>query len=109
MGLLINDGFTLTAKIAPRGPWPALTARFRPALPAACYEFLEASRPGAAARHSAAVKLLTAQLVSWDVTDDKGEVLAVTPANLRKLPMSYMEELINQVTGYGDAEADEKN
>ncbi len=110
MGLLINDGMTLTAKVAARGPWPELVAKYRPALPAAVIEYVEACKPSAAARLQATIKLLTDHLVSWDVTDAKGEIMAVTPASLRRVPQPYLDELTNHVTGYGSqAEEDAKN
>jgi hypothetical protein len=110
-GLLILDGFTLTAKIAARGPWPALTCRYRVALPAAVMTYSEDSRPSAAARMAATVKLLADHLASWDVTDDKGEVLPVTATNLRRVPMAYLDELVNHVSGYSSSaqEEDAKN
>ena len=113
MRLLIDDGFTLDGTIPGQGPWPTITFKYRPALPERVYEFLKNTKAaGSGKKHQEEVsKLLTEQLVSWDVTDAKDEATPITAAILRRVPHPLLVKLVDHVTGYGEAqgEVDRKN
>src|SRR5438046_1370797 len=101
MGLLIHDGHTLEGKIPARGHWPEVNFRYRPALPEDVYEYAYQSNaaPGKG-RAKAVIGLLNRQLVSWDVTDEKGESVPITAENLKRVPHGYLEKFLDYVTGY---------
>lgn len=83
----LADGYTERAFLAEQ---PGLYARvefsYRPLLIEQILAFADASRPlkGMQVRQLVA-GLLAAQLKGWDVRDSRGEVVAVTPANLLRL------------------------
>jgi hypothetical protein len=107
--LLIGDGYDFDGSIPAIGPWPAVTCKYRPALPDRVQEYFDAAAAGGKKRCDAAVKLLADHVTSWDVETEKGPA-PVTEATLRKVPYPVRERLVDLVTGYaGQAAADEKN
>lgn len=98
---LIFDGYTWDHVIPARRGWPAVTFRYRPALPEAVYDYLAAPSLTGKQRLDAAVKLLAAHVVSWDLTDAKGESTPVTPENLRRVPYPVIQGFLDAVTSYG--------
>jgi hypothetical protein len=98
--LLIPDGYTATATIPARGRVPALTISFRPALPAAVYEYQAAPRLSGKDRLRAVTGLLTTYLVSWDACGLDGSTLPVTAENIGKVPHRVLEAMVDHVTGY---------
>ena len=92
MAHLINDGYTLDATLARRGPWPALPVKYRACLPAAGYCYQMTPRETPKARLKAVVDLLAAQLVGWDILDTSGAAVPISaawtlPATSRAVPM----------------------
>lgn len=109
---LILDGYTLNGTIPARGPWPAVTFRYRPALAEEVYEFLRQREqaPGKSQMKPVA-ELLQKHLAGWDVCDSNGAVAPYTAENIRRLPQPILAGLIEHILGYGEAEqeADVKN
>jgi hypothetical protein len=108
----INDGYVATATVPARGPYGSLTLRYRPAMPEDVYEYLSQPRVGKKALQ-VNVNLLMKHLVSWDVADnnDDSKTMPVTPENLKRMPPSYIDEMVAIVTSYStiEQEADVKN
>ncbi len=44
------------------------------------------------------IALLLDTLTGWDITDDKGKTLPVTEAQLRKLPLALLGQLVRAIT-----------
>lgn len=108
----INDGYTTEATIPARGPYGSLTFRYRPALGETVYEFLSQPRVGKKALMNN-VNLLMKHLVSWDVMDrsDDSRTVPITEDSLKKMPPSYIDEMVAIVTSYStlEQEGDVKN
>lgn len=112
MALLINDGYTLEKTIPARGQVPAVTFRYRPALPDAVHEwrYQTTRAKSGAATALAEAELLKTQLVSWDVTDAKGATVPITLEALAKIHHRVRSEMLDAVLyGIEEAEADVKN
>lgn len=118
MSTTINDGYTLDFHVPGRGPWSAINGKYRPALAEACYEYQEATKGvvGGKKRMAAALRLILGagtdpHIRSWDKTDAQGNPVAVSEAELRKLPAPQIDKLLDIVSGYGleEQEADQKN
>jgi hypothetical protein len=106
MALLINDGFTWEDTVPARGRFPSVTFRYRPALPEDVFDYLHAPKPTGKDVLRVAARLLAKHLVSWDVTDDKGDAVPVSEDVLRRVPHPVLVKMVDVVTGYGpDAEA----
>ena len=110
----ILDGYNVTAKIPGKGPWPDVEFQYRPLLAAQVCEFMDNPARGPA-RLKKICKVLEKQLVSWNVrkpgSPDEMETVPVTEDNLSKMPMSYLDEMLNAVLSYSSLEqdADPKN
>jgi len=44
------------------------------------------------------IALLLDTLVSWDITDDKGKTLPINDAQLRKLPLALLGQMVRTIT-----------
>lgn len=44
------------------------------------------------------IALLSETLAGWDLVDDKGKTLPITEAQLRKLPMRFLGDLVRAMT-----------
>jgi hypothetical protein len=112
MALLIADGYTLEKTIPAKGRLPAVTFRYRPALPDAVHEFryqFNSAKSGSA-RAAAEVTLLAAQLVSWDVVDNLHAMVPINPDTLKRVPQSVRDLMVDAVVyGIEEAEEDVKN
>lgn len=110
MGLLISDGFVMEDTIAARGRIPALTFRYRPALPEQVYEYQRANQ-GVSGKQQVKVisDFLLAHLVSWDVCEKEGETVPISADTLRRVPALILLQIVNIVAGYASGEGDAKN
>jgi hypothetical protein len=106
--LLFDDGYTLSHKIKASGPWPEVNARYRPALPEAVFDFLQAKRESGKQSAKLLADFVYKHLVSWDVTDTKDESVTITPDVLRRIPHPILRELGDVVMGYS-TEAQEED
>lgn len=110
--LLINDGFTLEATIPERGPFPALTFRYRPALPDAAHEYLRGPKVSQKPTKHMTDFLLADRLKGWDVTDAQDKAVDIDVNALSRLPYPYLEAMVQYVLTYatdGAHEYDAKN
>lgn len=115
---LIDDGYTLDATTKPIGRWPAVTIKYRPAMPARVRQYLNA-RAKAGDDVQADLKAISSLLVDqigfgkggWDILTPDGQPAPVNHASVARLPDPVLRQLIDIVTGYGpeEAAADEKN
>ena len=100
MSRLLLDGYSLDFVIPARGPWPALKARYRPALYQRLAEYRAAIRDADAAKTvTEMAKFVKGQMVSWDVAGASG-LMPCTEENIAKLPAPYIDELVAAVSGY---------
>lgn len=107
----ILDGYSIKASVPGKGPWPTLEFHYRPLLAQAVCEFVDSPKSGFQ-RLKKIVNVLEKQLVSWDVKKPgTDEILATSAENIMKLPMSYIDAMINAVLTYSELEqeVDEKN
>lgn len=79
-----GDGVSVRLTYRPSGLTPETEDRIR--------EFTEARRGGAAL-----IELLSDCLVDWDITDDTGNPLPVSPEVLRRLPLGVLAKLAEAV------------
>ncbi len=100
MPFLISDGLTLDGSLPPRpGIHDGLRFKYRPALPAAVYDYQAATRMGNGAdRMKAVSKLLVAHLAEWDAGEP------ISDASFRRVPQPDLERLLDFVTVYTSAE-----
>lgn len=113
----IKDGYTLDFVVPGRGPWKAITGKYRPALPETVWEYQDATvNAGGKKRMVATVKFLlgggTDPLIrSWDLTDSKDEPITICEAAIRAIPAPMLDRLLNIVSGYAleEHEAEQKN
>lgn len=104
--IFIADGYTLNGRIEGlRGVYPPLKFKYRPALPARVYTYMQEGVANGEAKTKAVVDLLAEHLVSWDVAEE------ISERNLRRVYQPLLFQLVEHVTGYAsvDAEADAKN
>lgn len=99
--LLIDDGCTLDGQVPAQGGVPAVSFRYRPALPEAVYEYTRAQKANGRQELKAVVDLLSAHVISWDVVDAKGDHMPVTADTLRRVPHRVQQRMVDLVTGYG--------
>jgi len=106
-----QDGYLFDGFIPERGRYPSVSFRYRPALPEAVFDYLEAPKGTGKLRVKAITDLLLPRLHSWDVVDDRDEPTGITRENLERCPYDVLSELVNQVCSYGpvEQEADQKN
>ncbi len=109
----IEDGFTRTDEIPATKRHPAVSITYRPMLRGERNSHIlkngklidqggdkvdEASRKTAEA--------LAARIKAWDITDSKGDVVAITTDNIGKLEPNLFETIFRAVCGYDDDKAD---
>lgn len=102
---LILDGYTLDATIPAKGPWPAVSIRYRPALYEEVMEYLaQVGRAPGKAQGKIAFAFLKEHLVGWDIQNAAGNAAEVSVENIARLPQPYVQAMIDQVIGYGEAQ-----
>ena len=107
---VILDGYTITATITIK-PWPTITFNYRPALPDKVNDWIVAGKLTGKERTNAAMKLLTDNLVSWDVKAraEDADTVPCLEANWRKLPFPILDKLIDHVAGFAIPEGTDPN
>jgi hypothetical protein len=113
----IDDGYTLKAAVPARGPWPALTYTYRPALRAAVMDYAVAKKETGSQRVKAENDLLAGDgkgraghVVGWDAPGKDGEPSPVAAERLSAMPDHYVRHMVEHVCGWAELEAaDEKN
>jgi hypothetical protein len=105
----INDGYTKTGTFPDgRGGYPAVNFTYRPALPEAVYDYLEAPKLTGKDRFRATIAMLKAHLRSWDVFDDDGDAVApMTDEIFKRTPQRILEYILQKITGWGEDEQEE--
>lgn len=105
--LLIEDGYTAEGEVPEmRGRTPRVGFTYRPALPEAVKSLNLAPRQTGKQLMDVVVEFLDRQLVSWDVTDRKGEPVPINRDTLRRVPDPVLVALVDIVAGYAPAQAD---
>ena len=114
--LHITDGYNRNAVIAADESHPETAIVYRPMLAVERRRLaLQTVRLGSHGRigRQAAAQLvasaLAARLVSWDLFDDRGRLLEITPQTVAELPPPLFESLHAIVTQFDDEEASAKN
>src|SRR5262245_39994757 len=104
MGVLIEDGYEEERTVPAFGHTPAVTFRYRPALPAAAYRYFKAPSANGDEALKNTAELLLAHLVGWDVTRKKPggepESVAISPEALQRVPHRVLELMATAVLGY---------
>ena len=109
LSIFIQDGFTLTGKIAARpGLHGEVCFVYRPALPEDVYEYQRKRDAAKTAREQLDIdaRLLVddgrtrGHIESWDVVDVDDKPIPLTVATIRRLYTSAINTLLNHVTGY---------
>lgn len=96
LSLFIGDGYTLSFTVKSRPTVPALTIKYRPALPERLYQWRADGQAAKDAKGKLAndIKLLTDQIVSWDAG------VPIEPGTLAKMWPWLVAELLDVVAGY---------
>ncbi|MFN0051079.1 MAG: hypothetical protein ACKV0T_02750 [Planctomycetales bacterium] len=107
----IPDGYTRHARFAPSPLHPALAIEYRPMLSGDRALFLRRiarlapeGRDGMVAAEVLTLQELAARLVSWTRTNAKGNLVPITPPNLRRVEPPLLATLANVVLGLGEGE-----
>lgn len=110
----ILDGYTISAKIPQRGPWPEVTFSYRPMVATEAAEFMDNQGRGKERVKRIKERLLK-QVTGWDVqkpgTANPEDTVPFNEEWLLKMPLPYLEDMIAAVTGYSTLEQviDQKN
>ncbi len=110
----ISDGFTLTGKVeALPGIYDAFTFEYRPALPPAVADYHRRNRGARTTDEEMKIDAEWAMkyLVSWDLTDGRGNVVPLSAANFKLVHLSAQASVLNHINSYSPAQeaADLKN
>lgn len=100
MSIFIHDGYTLKGVIPAKGPRPALTFHYRPALAEQVREHHHAVNGTPAAAFEATISLLAKHVISWDATDREGKPTAVKSETLRRVWHDVLVAMVERVCGY---------
>lgn len=107
MATVLLDGYSVKATIPPKGPWPEVKFTYRPMLATQVCEFLDNPKRGVQ-RLKGICKKLSEHVVEWDVRrscdNDDADPLPITAENLEKLPMSYLNDMLDAVLSFSALE-----
>lgn len=101
MGLLIRDGYTQTDEYKSQGHIPAFKFTYRPGLPERVYDYRAMDRSNGKAAIRESSKLIMEHAVSWNVTDDKNEPVAISVDVLKRVPAPAIDFMVACICGYG--------
>lgn len=103
MRLSLEDGYTLSDELKPKGPdeieLPTVNFSYRPAMPEAIYawEFSRERATDGKLQHEIDCQFLCDHLASWDVTKGAQLVAPITLEFVKKLPEPYLVGMIRIV------------
>jgi hypothetical protein len=105
----IDDGYTRAAYFKPVEELrPAVRFTYRPALVAERDEILygPASKGSATVQAMAVAKMIVSKVKSWDISDQKGQPVAITEGNVIRLEPSLFDRMLQVVLGTGVPDRD---
>ena len=109
----IDDGYTLDSDVpAMARLYAAIPFRYRPALPAEVVAFSRGQNRGAPEQEvTHQCQFILDHLVSWDVTNKRGELVRPSLEMLAKMYPNILASFVNHICGWQSParEADAKN
>ena len=106
--IIIRDGYTEEDEFPGKHWIPAFRFKYRPALPQRVYEYLKTAKPSGKETMRENVALVKEHLISWEVENEKGEMMSVMDDSVyARLPSVCLDYMVDCICSYGPSRAND--